>query len=182
MSTTAKNVAFKADAEQQSSPSANPLKIIVAANNTPSARKALDYALALCSKIPPACYRLEVVHFTALNPQQTLPYIDHLERAYNMEIQEAAEKDVAVCKKYLNEHFAGKIKYEFIEVEGEGETGPLIEEYISESHPDLDLFIVGTRNLGSLQRWALGSVSDYCLHHLRCPVTVVKDGGSDDDT
>ncbi|KAI8920906.1 hypothetical protein DFJ77DRAFT_447816 [Powellomyces hirtus] len=130
------------------------LKIVVAANNTPSSYKALEYALSLCCKIPAANYMLEIVYFVALNPHQTLPYIDHLERAYNLEIQEAAEKEVAICKKYLAQHFDGKVKYNLIEVEGEGETGPLIEEYINETHPDLDLFIVGTRNLGSIQRCA----------------------------
>lgn len=45
------------------------------------------------------------------------------------------------------------MNYEFIEVEGEGETGPLIEEYINETHPDLDLLVVGTRNLGGLKRY-----------------------------
>ncbi|KAJ3016255.1 hypothetical protein HKX48_004136 [Thoreauomyces humboldtii] len=153
---------------------ATPLKIIVAANNTPSAYHALAYTLSLCARLPAESYVLEVVHFCALNPKQSLPYIDHLERAYNMEIQENSEKDVAECKAYLAKH-AGKVVYEFISVEGEGETGPLIEEYVNESYPDPDLFIVGTRNLGTLQRWALGSVSDYCLHHLRCPVTIVKD-------
>ncbi|KAI9098273.1 hypothetical protein DFS34DRAFT_620193 [Phlyctochytrium arcticum] len=149
--------------------------VMVAANNTSASRTALDHAIKLCGALRVKC-KLYVVYFIALNPKQTLPYIDHLEKAYNMEIQSNAETDVEEGKKYLAEHTVGKhFSYEFVQVEGEGETGPLIEEYIRENHTDLDLFIVGTRNLGGLQKWALGSVSDYCLHHLECPVTVVKD-------
>ncbi len=82
--------------------------------------------------------------------------------------------------------YQDKINYEFIQIEGEGETGELIEvnlqiqyhdfkEYINENHADVDLVVCGTRNQGTLKRWALGSVSDYCVHHLKCAVMVVKD-------
>ncbi|KAI8822391.1 uncharacterized protein EV422DRAFT_396652 [Fimicolochytrium jonesii] len=152
-----------------------PLKIMVAANNSPAAFCALDYARRLCEKLGNVQYDLLVVYFVALNPQRNVPYLDHLERAYNMDIQDTAEKDVGLCKAYLKTHYNGRVNYRFLEVEGEGETGPLMEEFVNESHSDLDLFIIGTRNLGTLQRWAFGSVSDYVLHHLSCPVTVVKD-------
>ena len=69
-----------------------------------------------------------------------------------------------------------------------GETGVLIEEFVNEKFPDLDLLVVGTRNQTAFKRyvnlkfinvffvrWALGSVSDFCIHHLKCPVAVIKD-------
>ncbi|XVE61336.1 hypothetical protein DITRI_Ditri06bG0031200 [Diplodiscus trichospermus] len=33
----------------------------------------------------------------------------------------------------------------------------------------VDLLIVGSRGLGRIQRAFLGSVSDYCVHHAKCP-------------
>jgi nucleotide-binding universal stress UspA family protein len=60
-------------------------------------------------------------------------------------------------------------------VEGPGEVGPLIEEYISKNFDEnLEMVYVGTRNNGALKRWVLGSVSEYLVHHLTVPVCVVK--------
>jgi nucleotide-binding universal stress UspA family protein len=43
---------------------------------------------------------------------------------------------------------------------------------------DADLLVVGPRGRGELRELALGSVTQTCLHHARCPVAVVR--GSDD--
>ncbi|KAJ3113184.1 hypothetical protein HDU96_003683 [Phlyctochytrium bullatum] len=44
---------------------------------------------------------------------------------------------------------------------------------VEEINPDA--FIIGSRGFGTLKRTLLGSVSDYCVHHIRsCPVVVVK--------
>ncbi|KAL2250880.1 uncharacterized protein LOC105173949 [Sesamum indicum] len=39
---------------------------------------------------------------------------------------------------------------------------------------DINLLVVGSRGLGQIKRAFLGSVSDYCAHHAKCPVLVVK--------
>eukprot|EP00899_Mesostigma_viride_P023226 jgi/Mesvir1/4088/Mv24197-RA.1 len=36
------------------------------------------------------------------------------------------------------------------------------------------MLVMGSRGLGALKRTLIGSVSDYCLHHVQCPVVVVK--------
>lgn len=38
---------------------------------------------------------------------------------------------------------------------------------------DSDLLVVGSRGVGGFTRLALGSVSDKCAHHSRCPVVIV---------
>ncbi|KAG8051845.1 hypothetical protein GUJ93_ZPchr0001g32726 [Zizania palustris] len=38
----------------------------------------------------------------------------------------------------------------------------------------VDLLIVGSHSRGPVQRLFLGSVSNYCMHHSKCPVLVVK--------
>ncbi|GMY14365.1 universal stress protein YxiE isoform X2 [Fagus crenata] len=37
-----------------------------------------------------------------------------------------------------------------------------------------DLLVVGSRGLGKIKRAFLGSVSDYCAHHAKCPILIVR--------
>ncbi|KAG8376858.1 hypothetical protein BUALT_Bualt09G0107600 [Buddleja alternifolia] len=39
---------------------------------------------------------------------------------------------------------------------------------------NINLLAIGSRGLGQIKRTFLGSVSDYCAHHAKCPVLVVK--------
>eukprot|EP01018_Ginkgo_biloba_P027244 Gb_20328 [translate_table: standard] len=38
----------------------------------------------------------------------------------------------------------------------------------------IDLLVVGSHGHGALRRAVIGSVSDYCTHHAKCPVLIVK--------
>jgi len=38
----------------------------------------------------------------------------------------------------------------------------------------IDILVIGSRGLGSMERLMLGSVSDYIVHHAPCPVLVVR--------
>lgn len=39
---------------------------------------------------------------------------------------------------------------------------------------DADMLVVGSRGAGSARELLLGSVSNYCAHHSRCPVVIVR--------
>ncbi|KAI9018939.1 hypothetical protein DFJ74DRAFT_598021, partial [Hyaloraphidium curvatum] len=102
-----------------------PYKVLVPLNDTPEAWHSLDHAVQLVRslKLP---YRLLLVYIVALNPPQSLPYLDHLDKAANLEIQSKAEREIEACKEKLAD-YEGLVSYELIEVEGEGEVGPVIE-------------------------------------------------------
>lgn len=114
------------------------IEILVALNDTPASFKALDAAmkhvLSLKSK-----YKLYLIHFVALNPPQNFPYLDHLDKGFNLEIQEQEDKIVDRLAQKLQEKYYGKVNYSFIKVEGNGEVGPIIEEYIQSQLPNLDM-------------------------------------------
>ncbi|KAK8554099.1 hypothetical protein V6N13_073015 [Hibiscus sabdariffa] len=65
---------------------------------------------------------------------------------------------------------SNKVKAETLIVEGDPKD-MLCE--ISEQMK-VDLLIVGSRGLGRIKRAFLGSVSDYCAHHAKCPTLIVK--------
>ncbi|KAI9209247.1 uncharacterized protein BJ171DRAFT_485873 [Polychytrium aggregatum] len=150
-------------------------KVIVAADSSSPSQQAIMHGVELCQRVAPNPCRLIIIHVTALNPRSSLPYIDNMEKSFNYEIKVSEKQEIQLCKDFIERSVADKVPYDFVQIEGEGDVGPLIEEFVKESHPDTNMLVLGTRNLGTVQRWALGSVSDYCLHHVTCPVLIVKD-------
>ncbi|ERN03986.1 hypothetical protein AMTRI_Chr13g118350 [Amborella trichopoda] len=62
------------------------------------------------------------------------------------------------------------ITAEIITVRGEPKDAicEAVEKY------QIELLVLGSHGRGALQRAFLGSVSNYCVHHAKCPVLVVK--------
>jgi nucleotide-binding universal stress UspA family protein len=59
----------------------------------------------------------------------------------------------------------------------------VIHTHIVEGHPaptlveashEADLLVVGSKGYGEFAGMLLGSVSEYCVHHARCPVVVIR--------
>ncbi|KAI9141029.1 hypothetical protein BKA69DRAFT_471305 [Paraphysoderma sedebokerense] len=130
--------------------SAENYTIIVGVDASPASFKAVDYAADLVKKLS-VDYKLLVVYVTALNRTSRLPYFDHLDKAYNIEIQDEATSATDSCKSYLKK-YDGEIVYEFIVVEGEGEVGPILEKYIEDTVPECKMVVVGSKNMSGLKR------------------------------
>jgi nucleotide-binding universal stress UspA family protein len=57
-------------------------------------------------------------------------------------------------------------------VVGNGEPGSSIVDFVETNA--VDVVYLGSRSLGMMKRIFLGSVGDYCAHHLKCPVMIIK--------
>ncbi|KAG9160404.1 hypothetical protein Leryth_008814 [Lithospermum erythrorhizon] len=84
----------------------------------------------------------------------------------NVQKEQAAElltRAMHICKEE-------KVEAEIVVREGDP------KETICQATEDLnvDLLVVGSRGRGKIKRALLGSVSDYCAHHAKCPVVIVK--------
>ncbi|KDP21925.1 hypothetical protein JCGZ_03063 [Jatropha curcas] len=81
-----------------------------------------------------------------------------------------AENSAAILSRALKMCNEKMIKAETLILEGDA------KDKISQAteQMDVDLLVVGSRGLGKIKRAFLGSVSDYCAHHAKCPILIVK--------
>ena len=63
-----------------------------------------------------------------------------------------------------------------IEIETRVREGHAADVLVEES-ADADLLVVGSRGLGGFGGLLLGSVSQQCAHHARCPVLIIRSAG-----
>ncbi|CAN8254282.1 unnamed protein product [Cochlearia groenlandica] len=54
----------------------------------------------------------------------------------------------------------------------EGDAKEMICQAVEQTN--VDLLLVGSRGLGMIKRAFLGSVSDYCAQHAKCPILIVR--------
>ncbi|RIB22039.1 hypothetical protein C2G38_1035968 [Gigaspora rosea] len=92
-----------------------------------------------------------------------------------MDFAEVIDEQQRVSSHNLLKEFATKLKsHDFAckAVAMQGDPREEIVRKVSELHASA--LIVGSRGLGILKRIFIGSVSDYCSHHCKCTVVVVK--------
>ncbi|KAG5252958.1 hypothetical protein OIU76_021202 [Salix suchowensis] len=81
-----------------------------------------------------------------------------------------AENDAALLSRALQMCKDKMIKAESLVLEGD----PKDKICQATEQMQVDLLVLGSRGLGKIKRAFLGSVSDYCAHHAKCPVLIVK--------
>ncbi|KAL5708925.1 hypothetical protein ACHQM5_019668 [Ranunculus cassubicifolius] len=93
----------------------------------------------------------------------TTTVIDSVRKAQQQNSAMLLDRALEICK--------GKnIKAESVILEGDPKD--MICQAAEQIQPDM--VVVGSRGLSKLKRAFLGSVSDYCAHHVKCPILIVK--------
>ncbi|XP_024983493.1 uncharacterized protein LOC112519537 isoform X1 [Cynara cardunculus var. scolymus] len=89
--------------------------------------------------------------------------VESVRRAQRQNASALLSRALKVCKEM-------KIKAETLILEGDPKE--MICEVVEQMH--IDLLVVGSRGLGTIKSAFLGSISDFCAHHARCPILIVK--------
>jgi nucleotide-binding universal stress UspA family protein len=147
-------------------------KILVAIDGSKSSDNALDFALDLADK-----YSAQIMLISVFNPPtvsyltspamvyipvDTTKHSDEIRVYHDKMLSEALKKvknfnkDLKVTKKLLEGRPADKI----VETAKDGR---------------FDLIVIGSRGLGGIKEFLLGSVSDRVADEAPCPVLIIKD-------
>ncbi|CAO3638226.1 unnamed protein product [Mucor fragilis] len=148
-------------------------RIVVAADDSPISKKAIDYAVKLCSSLS-VSYKLDVVYAIGLNPAAGITafgFMSGLDRMNNVDIQQDSKEAIANLNTYLAQFDETKSSTVIVKTSTKG-CGYIIQDYINQDPPDM--LVLGSSNKEGLQKLLLGSVSDHCLHNCHCPVLIIK--------
>ncbi|KAF9595396.1 hypothetical protein IFM89_000314 [Coptis chinensis] len=110
----------------------------------------LNYKLFTVLVFPTAVYATTMV-------------IESVKKAQEQNSAMLLSRAVQICKEK-------PIKVETVVLDGDPKD--MICQAAEQTHPDI--VVVRSRGLSKLKRAFLGSVSDYCAHHVKCPILIVK--------
>ncbi|WP_068787300.1 universal stress protein [Paenibacillus phocaensis] len=140
-------------------------KILTAYDGSKAANKALDKAIELCKSAPGA--KLEVLHVYDFPRFYVAEGFAPVPSSMNKDFYELAERTAEEAKSRLAA--AGlepNVKMD------QGAPAETILEYAQTT--GADLIVIGSRGLGGIREFVLGSVSHNVVQHARIPVLVVK--------
>ncbi|GIP52874.1 MULTISPECIES: universal stress protein [Paenibacillus] len=140
-------------------------KIVAAYDGSKASNKALDKAIDLVKVTPGAT--LEVLHVFDFPRFYVAEGFAPIPASVNQDFYELAEKTVEEAKNRL-EAAGVTAKVEMLQ----GAPAEGILDYVKKH--DSDIIIIGSRGLGGIREFVLGSVSHNVVQHARIPVLVVK--------
>jgi nucleotide-binding universal stress UspA family protein len=149
-------------------------KLLVALDGSKSANNALDFALDLAEKYSANVILLTVVDaapvpLTVYAPPGTQPVAPVFVDSYLEELKKRHEKMLAeALKRSKKSKPSLKISKKLVE----GRPPDKIVETAKEG--EFDLVVMGSRGLGGIKEFFLGSVSDRVADEAPCPVLIVK--------
>lgn len=142
--------------------------ILLASDGSDNAIRAADTAAQIASK-----FGARVTILTVFNPPvMAPPFLGGPEPIIDAEVltQQAEEIQEAVERRTGAILETQKVPYEC-----RREVGHPVDHIVSVAEQEnADLIVMGSRGLGGLQSFLLGSVSDRVLHHAHCPVLIVR--------
>ncbi|THU62218.1 hypothetical protein C4D60_Mb01t02790 [Musa balbisiana] len=149
-----------------------PKRMMVAIDESECSRHALEWVLAnlreSLSSLPLIIFTVQPLtdfaYLTAASlgspPMELIQSVQQQQKQASLAL---LEKATEICAQY------GVVAETITEV---GDPKEAICEAVKKLN--VNLLVVGSHGKGALQRAFLGSVSNYCVHHAKCPVLVAK--------
>jgi nucleotide-binding universal stress UspA family protein len=143
--------------------------VIISLDSSPDSAFALNWALDHFIR---KSDKVTLLHVFEFQPITTMDMYGSVSIAnMNIELETRGEESAVTMLKKLAKRCTHRgIKPHLVVLKGSVKHA--IVEYVEEHNPDM--FLIASRGLGSVKRFFLGSVSDYCIHHIHCPIVVVK--------
>ncbi len=140
-------------------------RITVALDGSPYADHALNFAIDLAKRYSSALTILTVAPMVPLYLSSTEPWAP----------TEMPEGELKFYRELVNSGIARAQSAGLSGATGVCLEGHVVDEIVSyiEGHP-ADLLIIGSRGLSTAKRLLLGSISDAVVHHVGCPVLIVR--------
>lgn len=139
-------------------------KILVAVDGSAHSERALEAAIEMARKFGSTLTLVTVVPIHVSYVPGPLPV-----PAFTEEEEEAARQMLTKFAQQASQAGIAAVK----KLQGRG---IVVEELLKVAESENpDLFVLGARGLSAGGRLFLGSVSDAVVHHVHCPVLIVKD-------
>lgn len=145
--------------------------VVISVDESEFSREALMWALDTIITKEDSITLLNVFHF---EPFPTLDMYGGGPNSAN-DINDALEKAAEKTSVELLKSLGRVVKEKGFHVHMTAVRGVVKESIVdfTDRH-NPDLLIMGSRGLGAVKRFFVGSVADYCVHHCKCPVIVKK--------
>lgn len=139
--------------------------ILVAYDGSKASNKALDHAISMSRVTPNAM--ISIIHVFGFPRAYFGEAYAPIPASVNEEYYDLAEQTIAEAKSRLEEAgVAGTVELV------QGAPAEAILEYSKKKNSEV--IIIGSRGLGGIREFVLGSVSHNVVQHARIPVLVVK--------
>ena len=145
-------------------------KILVATDGSSHARKAIEYASDIASKYNAKMYLVHVVSESGV-PNEVLQYIEVEgieEPPESVYLQKIGEGIVGAAEKEITDKGVKDVQSVVLQ----GDPAGKILEFARDNA--VDMIVIGSRGLGSVQGMFLGSVSNKVCHAADCTCVTIK--------
>ncbi|GAB6157778.1 universal stress protein [Desulfotomaculum varum] len=142
-------------------------KILVPLDGSDRARKALSHAVELAAKL---AAKITLMHVVPSLPPYVNTAVDRLGQAQQAIVDELMRNGKELLDQYISMVSNKNIAVDTFIVMGQP-ADEILEKARAENY---DLIILGSRGLGEIKGYLMGSVSNRVSRHASCPVLIIR--------